>query len=59
MKKTIIVLAAIILASCGGAQQQESKVDSLEVVDSAKVDSSLTASDSTVAEIPAEDAAKK
>jgi len=52
MKKAIIALAAIALVSCGGAQQEESKVDSLEVVDSVEVDSSLTASDSTVAEIP-------
>lgn len=54
MKKAIIALAAIALVSCGGAQQEESKVDSLEVIDSVKVDSALTASDSTVAEIPAE-----
>lgn len=52
MKKAIIAIMAIALVSCGGVQQEESKVDSLEVVDSVKVDSSLTASDSTVAEIP-------
>ena len=52
MKKAIIALAAIALVSCGGAQQEEVKVDSLQVIDSVKVDSSLTASDSTVAEIP-------
>jgi uncharacterized protein YcfL len=55
MKKTILaIFATVALVSCGGVQQEGSKVDSLEVVDSVKVDSSLTASDSTVAEIPTE-----
>jgi hypothetical protein len=54
MKKTIFaIFATVALVSCGGVQQEGSKVDSLGVADSVKVDSSLTASDSTVAEIPA------
>jgi uncharacterized protein YcfL len=55
MKKTIFaIFAAVALVSCGGVQQEGSNVDSLGVVDSVAVDSSLTASDSTVAEIPAD-----
>jgi len=53
MKKTILaIFATVALVSCGGVQQEESKIDSLEVIDSVEVDSSLTANDSTVAEIP-------
>lgn len=57
MKKTILTLAiAFSLISCGGAATEEVKADST-AVDSvaAQVDSAaVTATDTTVAQIPAE-----
>ena len=55
MKKAVIAVATVMfLISCGGSVESVSSVDST-VVDSVKaVDSSLTATDSTVAEIPAD-----
>lgn len=51
MKKAIFAaFTAVVLVSCGGAQQEESKVDSVQVVDS-----SITANDSTVAQISGND----
>jgi len=55
-KVTLAIVAAFILASCGGSNEKVESVDSTVVVtDSAKVaDSAVAVLDSNVAEIPVE-----
>lgn len=53
-KVTLAIVAALILTACGGSNENVEVVDSTVVADSAQVvDSAVTATDSTVAEIPA------
>jgi len=55
MKKVMIVFAAMIFTACGGnSSTEQTTTDSVVVSDSvAVVDSSVTATDSTTAQIPA------
>ena len=54
-KVTLAIVAAFILASCGGSNEKVESVDSTVVVDSVKVaDSAVAVLDSNVAEIPVE-----
>lgn len=55
MKKiTIMFVAAIMFAACNGGSTQSSTVDSTITDSTTVVDSSITAVDSTVAQIPAD-----
>ena len=54
-KVTLAIVAAFILASCGGSNEKVESVDSTVVADSVKVaDSAVAVLDSNVAEIPVE-----